>query len=68
MAVLQLVNVIFLIGTIAVFVLFVVVLIKMNKALTIWLRKNGNEYGGRGYDRKSYDEREYIQKDYVEKE
>jgi hypothetical protein len=39
----QLVNIVFLIGGIFAFVLFVVVMVKLNKALNIWLKKNRDE-------------------------
>jgi len=39
-ALISIINIILLLGVIAVAVLFVVVLIKLNKALNIWLRNN----------------------------
>lgn len=38
-----LINIGLLIGGIVGFVLFMIVLFKLNKALSIWLRKNGEE-------------------------
>ena len=42
----QLINLMLLLISIAVFILFAVVLFKLNKALDIWLKKNrdSNEY------------------------
>jgi hypothetical protein len=42
MAIISVINLILLLGGIAVAVLFVAVLIKLNRALNIWLRKNSD--------------------------
>lgn len=36
----QILNMLIILGSIALFVLFIIVLIKLNKALNIWLEKN----------------------------